>query len=170
MTVTLLWGRAERKQNRSPRASDGGFLNAGEEYAGQAYVWTLFLRDNGRAAYCCPPKFNIAIAETKRLIAESTARATAMHDIFAGREHQIPPREKIYTRTLGSAGDLTIYVINPLCESVGGDHGEISSFFETPVSQAVPSMAARVPKSCPELELVGDPRLKIQCAIADGGD
>ena len=52
-------------------------------------MWTLFLRGNGRAAYCCPPKFNIAIAETKRLIAESTARATATHDIFAGREHQI---------------------------------------------------------------------------------
>jgi hypothetical protein len=51
----LLWGHAERKQNRSPRASDGGFLNAGEEYAGEAYVWTLFLRGNhacdGRAAY-----------------------------------------------------------------------------------------------------------------------
>jgi hypothetical protein len=67
-----------------------------------------------------------------------------MHDIFAGREHQIPPREKIYTRTLGSAGDLTIYEINPLCESIGEDHGEISSFFETPVSQCIPKHGGRV--------------------------
>jgi hypothetical protein len=65
-------------------------------------------------------------------MAESTARATAMHDIFAGREHHSST-----TRTLGSAGDLTIYEINPLCESVGEDHGEISSFFETtPVNPA----------------------------------
>jgi|ERR1700738_2428567 hypothetical protein len=111
MTVTLLWGRAERKQNRSPRASDGGFLNAGEEYAGQAYVWTLFLRGNGRAAYCCPPKFNIAIAETKRLIAESTARATAMHDIFAGREHQILPRSQKNMRRCDEAISLFSYVV-----------------------------------------------------------
>jgi hypothetical protein len=60
--------------------------------------------------FCCPPKFNIAIAETKRLIAESTARATAMHDMFAGRERFLH-EEKIYTRTLGSAGDLTIYAV-----------------------------------------------------------
>ena len=72
-------------------------------------------------------------------MAESTARATAMHDIFAGREHHSST-----TRTLGSAGDLTIYEINPLCESVGEDHGEISSFFETPVSQCIPKHGGRV--------------------------
>ena len=50
-------------------------------------------------------------------------------------------KEKIYTRTLGTAGDLTIYEINPLGESVGEDHGEISSLFETPFLNAFPSTA-----------------------------
>jgi hypothetical protein len=37
------------------------------------------------------------------------------------------------------AGDLTIYEIDPLV-NLGEDHGEISSLFETPVSQCIPKL------------------------------
>jgi hypothetical protein len=43
-------------------------------------------------------------------------------------------------------------------------------FLRHPFLKQSQAWRARAPKSCPELELVGDPRLKIQCAIADGGD
>jgi hypothetical protein len=59
-------------------------------------------------------------------------------------------KEKIYTRTLGTAGDLRIYEINPLGESVGEDHGEISSLFETPVSQCIPKHGGRVRLNHPD--------------------
>jgi hypothetical protein len=49
---------------------------------------------------------------------------------------------------LDSAGDLTIYEISPLRESVGQDHGEISSFFETP----------RIPKRQSVHDVIAVPR------------
>ena len=42
-----------------------------------------------------PPKFNITIAGTERLVAERAAGRAAVHEIPAARDHQIaPPSEK----------------------------------------------------------------------------
>jgi hypothetical protein len=41
-----------------------------------------------------PPKFNITIAETERLVAERAASGAAVHEIPAARDHQIPPTER----------------------------------------------------------------------------
>jgi hypothetical protein len=38
-----------------------------------------------------PPKFNITIAKTERLVAERAAGGIAVHEIPAARDHQIPP-------------------------------------------------------------------------------
>jgi hypothetical protein len=41
----------------------------------------------------CPPKFEVAIAETERQVAERTAGGTRTHYISAARDHQIPLTE-----------------------------------------------------------------------------
>jgi hypothetical protein len=41
-----------------------------------------------------PPKFKITIAETERLVAEHAAVCTAVNEISAARNHQIPPPEQ----------------------------------------------------------------------------
>jgi hypothetical protein len=48
-----------------------------------------------------PPKFKITIAETERLVAEHAAVCTAVNEISAARNHQIPPRAK-HSTTNGS--------------------------------------------------------------------
>ena len=91
----------------------------------------------------------MAIAGTKRSVAETTTAAIAVHDVFAGREHQIPPqRENLHT-SLCSVGDLTIYEINLLCEFIVQHHGEISSFLKTAFMYS--RQRVRL-KCCPSLE------------------
>jgi hypothetical protein len=43
-----------------------------------------------------PPKFKITIAETERLVAEHAAVCTAVNEISAARNHQIPPPSKTF--------------------------------------------------------------------------
>ena len=38
-----------------------------------------------------PPKFNMTIAKTERLVAERSAGGAAVYEVLAARDHQIPP-------------------------------------------------------------------------------